>query len=274
MKNDIYEELFFNALNPFIMLREYIEESKRGVPYCFKERIIPKGTVLYRIRKYSENIDFSNPSEWTPNPKKSRNRCNNEGETALYLGNTELVCLLETQIGFNEKYALGEYLTTEDIEVKAFTNVHPNEGTWKFLVCLILNAFLISPANNKNNENLFKVINEYLNDDCLKNLFKTIKHPSFPLKLGYIFQNEDYYEITNSLCDTLKNKNTKGICYSSCFIPFETVGIECSNYNVCLYENSLKSLEFIKAEVKTNTKKFTGINAIEMILKGEKNNEN
>lgn len=30
MTNDIYEELFFNALNPFIMLREYIEESKKG----------------------------------------------------------------------------------------------------------------------------------------------------------------------------------------------------------------------------------------------------
>lgn len=274
---DIYKDLF-DTQDIMETLCKYIAYSKCGLVYDFGSTTIPKATKLYRIRKYSPNIDFSDPKQWTPSPNKNQNRCNTNGETALYLGSTELVCLLETNIQQNEKYVLAEYEITEDIEVGGFIYVNPNESRWKFLVAVLFNAFLIAPSRNSCNEHLFDILDNYFSDTDFSNIrLDTITNPKenvlLSLRIGCINQKNKYYNITNEMCNILKTKTPKGIRYSSCFIPMETVGIQCSEYNVCLYESALKSIKFLKSDIKVNTKKYTSVDMVKLLLETEKENE-
>lgn len=128
---------------------KYIAQSKYGFQYDFGYTVISKGTILYRIRKYNKNIDFTDKKEWRPAPHKPQNRCNYAGETALYLGSTETVCLLETDIKQGETFVIGKYKVIEDIPVGGFIYVRPDESNLKGIAGMLLNAFLIAPSRNE-----------------------------------------------------------------------------------------------------------------------------
>ena len=140
---DIYKDLF-NEPDIAHVICKYIAYFNAGITYNFGNTILSKGTKLYRIRKYKDNIDFSNSKEWEPYPKKQQNRCNNNGETALYLGSNETICLLETHIKQNEKYVLGEYEVISDIKIGGFLYSNKNDSEWKILAGNLFTAFLSS----------------------------------------------------------------------------------------------------------------------------------
>ncbi len=265
---DIYRDLL-DEPNIIYSIYKYIVNSNCGLCYDFGNTIIPKGTKLYRIRSYNSNTDYSNLKEWKPAPTKPQNRCNAEGETALYLGSTEMICILETHIKQNSKYVLGEYVVDEDIKVGGFIYTNPNESKWKHIVGTIYNAFFIAPKRNDNNKALFEVIDRYfidadyninLEDDVFKNDIK------LSFRFGKIFPSENYYNFTNMLSAILKKQNPNGIRYSSCFMPIETVGIKFSEYNIVLYEAGLKKIHFNQFEIKENTLNVKSEDIVNLIL--------
>lgn len=272
---DIYKDLF-DMPDVLGVLCKYISQSECGFIYDFGTTIIPKGTKLYRIRRYLKDTDFSNPSEWLPAPNKPQNRCNRIGESALYLGSTELICLLETHIERGERYVLAKYEVVKDIEVGGFLYVNPNESKWKVFAAMLFNAFLIAPSRNEINKELFKILDSYFDDTDyskigLSTLTTLDDEIRLPWRLGRINQRDKYYSITNKMCEILKRKTPNGIRYSSCFVPMETVGIQCSEYNICLYESGIKDVNFTNVTIKTNINEFNSTDLVNLLLTNKEN---
>ena len=260
----IYEATnFFEAAIVYVTLEQY------GQHFDFGSYTIPKGTILYRIREYKEDTDFSKPSEWTPPPHRPMNRANREGEEALYLNAMEAGCLLETHIAEGQKYVLGTYEVTEDIVVGGYLSI-PNGNKRLFSIGIALNAILIAPARNERNKELFEFLDDFYRevipddiqwDDIIKNNFW------LPFKLAVMNRREKYHNITNVLCDILKRNYPDGIKFSSCYMPVETIGIVSNYYNLALYEAGIRKLKFVKHEIKTNLMKdFTSTNVAKLIL--------
>lgn len=267
---DKYEELL-NSPNIFCLLYKYIINSTLGVEYDFGYTIISKGTILYRIRKYDNNTDFSLIKEWNPPPMKKQNRCNQDGECALYLGSSEYICLLETNIGLNEKYVIGKYKVIKDIKVGSFIYIKPNDNPAKIKTGMILNMFLISLSRNNPNKDLFEFIDDTYKNKKIENedVFKS-NNFCIPYRISSLNQSYDYYKITNQLCLILKKRTPKGIRYSSCYIPLETIGIECSEYNLVLYEEGIKDVEFIDFEIKENKSNLTQKDVVKTLIEVSK----
>lgn len=257
---EIYEvEKYKQLLNVdylFNVIPSYIFLDKIGIEFDFGHHTIKKGQWFYRIRYYNEGTDYSNPKEWMPNPNKTQNRANAEGVTALYLGSSETVCILETQLQEGEKYAIGKYQCIEDFEVGGYFSLSKS-NEWKNISAIVLNAFLIAPSRSEKNKKLF----EYLDDkfknvdiedfgsirECIYNGAEGIK---LPYKFAVLNKNEKLYNWTNRLCEILHRKYANGIRYSSSFIPVECPGIECSEYNLALYENGINKIKFCDYEIK------------------------
>jgi len=257
---EIYEvEKYKQLLNVdylFNVIPSYIFLDKIGIEFDFGHHTIKKGQWFYRIRCFNEGTDYSNPKEWMPNPNKTQSRANAEGVTALYLGSSETVCILETQLQEGEKYAIGKYQCIEDFEVGGYFSLSKS-NEWKNISAIVLNAFLIAPSRGEKNKKLF----EYLDDkfrnvdnedfgsirECIYNGAEELK---LPYKFAVLNKNEKLYNWTNRLCEILQRKYTDGIRYSSSFIPVECPGIECSEYNLVLYENGINKIKFCDYEIK------------------------
>lgn len=242
------------------LIVNYIFLDTIGLVFDFGKKLIPKGTKLYRIRYYTPDIEYSNASQWTAPPSRPQNRANTKGQEALYLGSTETVCLLETHIKNGEKYVLGVYEVTKDIEVGGFLSCNP-ENELHNNAGMVLNAFLIAPARGDKNKELFDYLDTNYGKLQVGNLadMSDIKERGaieLPLKFGVLNQLDEYYNLTNMICNILSKYTPSGIRYSSCYIPLETIGIECSDYNVALYNDGISKVKFIDFDVKTNTKDY------------------
>ena len=135
---------------------------------------------------------------------------------------------------------------------------------------MAFNAFLISPARDEKNTELFSIIDKHfgngtLSDIVLKDVCSA-DNMKLPYKIGGFFEGKNYYELTNRMCSIIKERYPEGIRYSSCYIPVETVGIECSDYNIAIYENGLSKVKFQGYEIKTNTNKATPEGIAEILL--------
>ena len=78
---------------------------------------------------------------------------------------------------------------------------------------------------------------------------------------------DKYYNLTNKLCNILYTDTPDGIRYSSCYLPLETVGIECSDYNVVLYSEGISKIKLVEHKIKTNTQDFDYTDFLKIILK-------
>ena len=114
----------YESSNFFEIYARYIALHKVGIHIDFGTSIIKKGTILYRVRKYEEHTDFSNPQQWGPPPNSRENRANREGEKALYCNLSPDACVIETHIKHNEKYVLARYECMKDIPVGGFLMWH------------------------------------------------------------------------------------------------------------------------------------------------------
>ena len=75
-------------------------------------------------------------------------------------------------------------------------------------------------------------------------------------------QRTQLYNITNQLCDVIREKYPDGLRYSSCYCPIETIFIASNCYNVVLYLNGIEKVKFQKSEEKVNSK--SGFNSVTM----------
>lgn len=57
-----------------------------------------------------------------------------------------------------------------------------------------------------------------------------------------------------------------GIRYSSCYLPLETVGIECSDFNVVLYSEGISKIKFIDYKIKTNIINFNYTDFLKILV--------
>ena len=251
--NDKIEKLKYKALSYGYSLIDvivnYISLNKFGIKFNFGCKTIKKGTKFYRIREFKENIDFLNKKEWTPPPHRPQNRANKQGEEALYLGSSESICILEAQLHKDQKYVLAIYECIEDIKLGGFF-AYNEENNLHNLAGITLNAFLIAPARCEKNTELFQYLDKEYMDVSLENLVDWKNSIELPYKFAVLNKKDKYYEVTNRLCDVLKEQYPDGIEYSSCYIPIETLGIECSDFNVVLYSEGIKKVNFITAEIK------------------------
>ena len=234
----------------------YVALNDYGIPVNFGHSVIKKGTKLYRVRKYDDKTDFSNPSQWGPPPNGRENRANKQGEKALYCNFSPMACVIETHIKHNEKYVLGTYICTEDIPVGSFIDVS-SRNIKKFFAAIALNAMLIAPSRSDDNslvlERLDKEFGVIMPNDID---FKRIQEDEFvlPFLFAVMNQKDQYYKITNNICNVLKKQYPMGIRYSSCYFPVETAGIESNCCNVVFYKSGIEKLKFLEYQVLTNDK--------------------
>ncbi len=74
------------------------------------------------------------------------------------------------------------------------------------------------------------------------------------MKLPYMFavlnQRDKIYELTNEISDAISIQYPNGIRYSSCYVPMETPGIACSEYNLALYSPAISKVKFKEYAIK------------------------
>lgn len=247
--HDMKYTCLFDGTNLFDIVVNYVFLSDTLVDFDFGFDVIKKGTTLYRIRRYLENVDFSNPKQWQPAPTRPENRCNLQGEEALYVATDEIVCLLETHIKKGEKYVLAQYEVTEDIIVGGFISFEKHNAK-QFNAGRVLNAALIAPSRSDINDSLFLVLEEKLGNIGLYDM--SLKDDILlPFKFALLNKkNDSYHGFTNKLCAQLKKKYPDGIRYSSCYLPLETPGISSNYHNYVLYKSSLSKLQFLRYQIK------------------------
>jgi len=263
--------LLFEASNFFEIVVNYVALNKFGLKYDFGKSIILKGTKLYRIRCYEADTDFSNPSQWKAPPHRPQNRANIKGQEALYLGSTETICLLEAHIKKGDVYALGIYEVAENIEVGGYLSYDSNNMLHN-LAGMILNAFLIAPSRSQRNKELFSYLDSkygVLSLDDLTDINELNRNGGLQLsmKFGVLNRLEKYYNLTNQLCAILSKDTPDGIRYSSCYMPIETVGIECSDFNIVLYSEGISKIKLVEHKIKTNTHDFDYTDFLKIIIK-------
>lgn len=252
--------LLWEAANFLELVVNYLALEKYGIRYNFGKDIIPKGTKLYRIRDYKDDIDFSNPDQWKAPPHRPQNRANYKGQEALYLGSTETVCLLETHMKKRDKYAIGTYEVMEDIEVGGYL-LSDSRNELHNLAGLILNAFLIAPSRSERNSELFSYLDSKygkLTADDLTDMHELTDNGglNLPMKFGVLNQKNQYYDLTNQLCSILAKNVSDGIRYSSCYLPLETIGIVCSDFNLALYSSGISKVKYMNHEIKISIQNF------------------
>ena len=261
-----YDNLFYGS-SLLTIISNYTFLSDIAIDFDFGFQILKKGTRLYRIRRFDESVNFSDEKEWSYPPSMPENRANRSDEPALYLGTTENICVLETHIGKNEKYVIGEYEVAEDIILGGFLDCEDRKSVRKYLAGVILNAYLIAPSRGDKNRELFDFIDAYYLGYTLEDLqMKEAKELELPLKFGYLNKREEFYKTTNKLLAPIKRKYPEGLSYSSCYIPVVTVGIVCSDTNVVLYKKGMNKIRFVRSTIKTNNSKFNGTDILKLLV--------
>ena len=264
-------DLILYDANYVSVISNYVALSKEGIELKYGSNKINKGTQLYRIRYFDNNIDFSDISQWNPNPKRTENRANIQGEEALYLSNDEFLCRLETHLKPNQKYVVGTYECIEDIEVGGFITPLSDNEMYR-LIGMVLNAFLIAPSRSDKNQDLFHYLdNKYGQLDLDDFSIHDISTMELQFKYGVLNKNIKYYKMTNMICNTIKKNYPDGIRYSSCYMPIDTVGVKSSIYNVVLYSTGIKKIQFRKQEVKSNDFNYNETDVVRTLLESDKN---
>lgn len=247
---DNRDRLLIAGNSLFDIIPNYLFLAELGVAPHFQGRKIAKGRKLYRIRKYNSETDFSNPSEWTAPPLEYRqqNRANKVGQEALYLADSEHLCLWETHITKGEKYALATYECQEDIAVGSLSFLD-SENINLNLASFVINAFFMAPAR-KENENVD--IFEYLDERFGRVLPCDLKiEDGFLLsyKFGVMNQKHQHYELTNKIADSIATFFPDGIKYSSCYMPLENGGLGCPSNNIVLYNGGISKIKYIEHRI-------------------------
>lgn len=262
-------ELLWDTSNLLGIVTNFIALAQCGIFFDFGCSIISRGTKLYRIRTFDEKTDFSDALQWMPAPWKPQNRANRAGQAALYLASSERICLLETHIPYQQRYAVGTYECIEDIEVGGFLK-ESQSNQLHDMAGVVLNAFLIAPSRGEKNDELFAYLDSVFGKLSLDDLSSITAIDErggldLPFKFGVLNQGKDYYKVSNQLCDILALKTPCGIRYSSCYVPLETVGICCSDYNIVLYNEGIGKVKFIDYDVKTNESKVRSVDVVKCL---------
>lgn len=66
---DIYQDLL-NVSDVLKIVMKYITYSKARLYYSFLPVVQKAGSILYRVRKFDSNVDYSDLHEWDPSPYK------------------------------------------------------------------------------------------------------------------------------------------------------------------------------------------------------------
>ena len=256
-------EVLLDCSNLFELVANYITLDKFGVNFDFGTSTIKKGTLLYRIRKFEPDVNFNNASQWTPPPSKPQNRLNRTGQSALYLGSSEMVCLLETHVQKGEKYALATYKCLEDLELSGFFTYKNYSG--HNIAGVTLNAYLIAPSRNETNKTIFEYLDVHYGNLQPDDIIDWKNDFDLPLQFAVLNKRNQYYETTNLIADILCKRSPYGIRYSSCYFPMETPGIACSDFNVVLYDKGIANVKFVVAEVKANDNPIPDVELLRII---------
>lgn len=254
--NKVKDQALVACSNPFELVINYIFLNQIGVHFDFGANVVKKGTKLYRIRDFRGDVDFSQASEWLPPPNKPQNRANKDGQEALYLGSSELVCFLETHLKPNQKYVIATYECIEDFDVGGFFT-YSTEKPLLTQAEIIINAFFIAPSRSERNKEFFEFLDEYIGKvtlDDLSNINLIIdakEEMKLPYRFAVLNQRDRFYELTNRISDAIALQYPNGIRYSSCYIPMETPGIACSEYNLALYSPAIDKVQFQTYAIKT-----------------------
>ena len=144
----------------------------------------------------------------------------------------------------------------EDIEVGGYLSYNPYNVLHN-LAGIVLNAFLIAPSRSDKNRELFSFLDSYygvlsLDDFTNMNEIKDGEDLKLPLKFAVLNRPEDTPE---------------GIRFSSCYIPMESIGIECTDFNIVLYSDGISKIKYINHEIKLNMSDLNHIEILKIIVK-------
>lgn len=249
--------LMLDTSNAADIIPNYLALADQGIYVDYGKTVLPKGTILYRIRRYHDGVDFANPKEWAPPPRRPMNRANRTGEEALYLASDEAVCICEMHLMPGNRYVLGRYECIEDIELGGFLYGNPLVSHYDEIGA-VLNSFLIAPARGDWNKELFVILDAHygklsLDDFC--NWNECLKEFAYelPYKFGVLNQRSELHQLTNCICDVLKKATPEGVKYSSCYLPLGTINVDCNLFNCVLYHGGIEHIRWIDSTVKTHT---------------------
>lgn len=143
-----------------------------------------------------------------------------------------------------------------------------------FIAGVTLNACLIAPSRNEINKELFEYLDSFYGDLQPDDIRDWKNNFDLPLQFAVLNKRNQYYETTNCITDILRKQTPCGIRYSSCYLPMETLGIVCSDFNVVLYKEGISKVKFIRADIKTNEQKLSDVDSIKIVCEISKKAKN
>ena len=226
-----------------------------GLPLKTLPVILKKGTKLYRIRRGINSNNINDEDEWKPNPKKTKNRFNDEGEEALYLASSDVLCLLELHIKKDEDYAIAQYEVLEDINLGTFDKTKTRAD---INVLSFLNVVMMIINSSEENITTLKLLDKTLGKMTFEEIFNNpILNYFAPFKLGLILKGNDPHFYTRMLSKNFKTCDLDGIRYSSSFLPLGSPLFFVSEYNYVLYSKGIKKIKFLSSERKTSKSDYS-----------------
>mgnify|MGYP004659732501 FL=1 len=177
---------------------------------------IPKGTRLYRARKY-EGIPLTHENDWwlPPADKVKKGRFNYPKKPVLYVSTTDFILPREIGLNVNEKYYLAKYECKEDIRVGSLLKSHNR------ITCLLHKMAMAVESAEKLTENEKMELQKCkCEDGSISNFIGDLNSVFYIYK----YLHRDLYDITNKIADLLLQKYPEGFRYCSCYASIEASG--------------------------------------------------
>lgn len=217
------------------------------------ELIIPKDTILYRVRRF-EGRDLVLESDWTMPPKecvKTAGRFNHKGHSVLYVGTMDFILPREIGLLPGDVYYLAKYRCSHEIKVGSFLKGFD-------LVNSILHkvAMAVENDNKLTASELHELVTVSADYKQITDIACDILAPLYIHKL----MRRELYDVTNKLSDLILHLHPNGLRYCSAYEPLEFSGANEIitldgelKANFVLTENGVKCLEWLGSEKKQYT---------------------
>ena len=255
--NFINKPCFLDVLKNMIILI-YLQ-----LPIKTEKITLKKGTKLYRVRRRNGIINANDPIEREPNPLKTKNRLNDEGEMALYLSSSKRLCLIELGIKFNEEYCVGEYDVLEDIHLGTFDEIKSKDD---FLPFRKLSKVLMAVSKTDENEEKLNYISDAFKDTSIDKVIESGKDMIAPFIIASMLKEGDAHIYSRVISKNFKNNTYDGIRYSSSFLPLGDPLFTVSDYNYVLYSSGIKKLKFNYAVEEKSDRNYTFDEVFQIII--------
>lgn len=216
-EKNIFKLLKCKNLDEFVTMYFGLSMSEK-LSVINEKILIPKGTKLYRARKY-EGIELDKEVDWKMPPEKcvrNMGRFNYKNRPVLYVSTMDFILPREIGLSVGDEYYLATYECKEDIVVGSFLK------NCDVINCILHKVSISIENDDKLTENeLFELCDVDIRNMSLIDIASDILSPLYINKL----MKRDLYEVTNKMSDMILSMYPNGLRYCSAYAPIEASGL-------------------------------------------------